>query len=63
MKEIEHLKLAWEKPNFLFAQYIDLLERNLLTQTKESNERQKSEYQQERNKQHIQRIFYYAKSV
>lgn len=33
VKKIEQQKLDWEKPNFLFAQYIDTLERNLLTET------------------------------
>jgi hypothetical protein len=64
VKSIEAQKLDWEKAHFLFAQYIDLLERNLITDSSiKPGDREREEYKTERNKRHIQRIFYYVKSV
>jgi hypothetical protein len=48
--------LKWEKPNFLFAQYVDMLERNNINQPS-------TESSDDRRKRQIQKIFYYMKSV
>ena len=53
VKSIDEIKeTKWEKPYFLFAQYIDLLERNLPAPEFSRNE-EKERYESERNRRHI----------